>query len=94
MPPELGNLTGLKMLYIHYPSGKIPPELGNFTNLKVPHLGGDGRLSGEIPPELCNLSNLQEMGLDGRHLRNYSSAFENAIQEEGAQAALQRFICP
>ena len=94
IPPELGNLAGLKMLYIHYPSGEIPPELGNLTDLKALVLGGDGQLTGQIPPQLCNLFNLQELGLDGRHLRNYSSAFENAIREEGVQTALQRFICP
>jgi hypothetical protein len=94
LPPELGNLTGLKMLYIHYPSGEIPPELGNLTDLKALVLGGDGQLTGQIPPQLCNLFNLQALGLDGRHLRNYSSAFENAIREEGVQTALQRFICP
>ena len=93
LQPKLGNLTDLKMLFIHYPSGEVPPELGNLTNLKVLHLAGNSLLRGEIPPQLCNLSDLRELGLDG-DFRNAGSAFQEAIHEEGVQAALKRFICP
>ena len=92
--PELGNLTGLRMLSLPYPSGEIPPELGNLTSLKMLYLHGDALLRGQIPPQLCNLTNLGYLVLDGANLRNYGSAFENAMYEEGVQAALKRFICP
>ena len=64
IPPQIGNLTGLKYLNLNsYAdwdlhnrlSGSIPPELGNLTNLD--HLDlGNNRLSGSIPPELGNLN--------------------------------------
>ena len=36
IPPELGTLTGLEVLVLHYNrlSGSIPPELGNLVNLR------------------------------------------------------------
>ena len=56
LPPELGNLGGLKVLNLggystledrSQLSGRIPPELGNLANLTELHLGGN-QLSGEI----------------------------------------------
>ena len=102
LPPELGNLTGLKVLDLSRVNfrGEIPPELGNLTKLKVLNLEGVrnrgqnlGQLSGQIPPQLCNLTNLKVLNLSRNQLTNYSSAFHEVIVEEGAQAALQRYLC-
>ena len=60
IPPELGNLTELRHLYLTYSllTGPVPPELGNLGNLT--HLGLDGnRLTGQIPGELGNLASLE-----------------------------------
>ena len=64
IPPEIGNLTGLKKLSLesHAFTGGIPAELGNLTlleTLQLSHLS----LTGSIPPELGNLGNLRELFL-------------------------------
>ena len=53
IPPELGRLRGLGLLYLdrNRLTGPIPPELGNLLNLRELWLD-DNRLSGRIPPEL------------------------------------------
>lgn len=71
IPPELGNLTELRSLYLpnNELSGVIPPELGNLTNLENFDLG-DNNLSGEIPSGLGNLSHLYYLRLTGQYLGN------------------------
>jgi len=59
IPPEIGCLTNLTQLHLHYNqlSGSIPPEIGNLTNLI--NLGlHNNQLTGSIPPEIGNLTNL------------------------------------
>ena len=69
IPPELGSLTDLNVLWLSDGSlsGPIPPELGNLVNLRVLDLGGN-RLQGPIPPELANLKGLRVLVLWGNHL--------------------------
>ena len=69
LPPELGQLTELRTLYLpkNYLSGPVPPELGRLANLVELHLGGN-YLSGSIPPELGGLANLQALNLGGNYL--------------------------
>ena len=69
IPPELGNLTNLKVLILssNELSGTIPPELSNLTNLEQLSLWGN-QLSGTIPSELGNLSNLTELSLSTNQL--------------------------
>ncbi|NJO16905.1 MAG: hypothetical protein HC877_14535 [Thioploca sp.] len=64
IPPELGNLSEMKFLYIdeNQLTGSIPPELGNLTNLVLFNLSRNP-LTGSIPAELGNLSNLQSFYL-------------------------------
>ena len=59
VPPELGNLTGLKGLGLADQDliGPIPPELGNLRNLVWMDLSYN-QLDGRIPPELGNFKNL------------------------------------
>jgi len=59
IPPELGNLSNLKVLNLRYNNltGSIPPELGNLSNLKDLNFRFNN-LSGEIPPEFGNLEKL------------------------------------
>ena len=62
IPPELGNLSSLRILSILETglTGGIPPELGNLANLDILEIE-DNRLTGIIPPELGNLADLGEL---------------------------------
>ena len=57
IPPELGNLSGTRSLYLggNELIGGIPPELGDLSNAIYVSLHSN-RLSGTIPPELGDLS--------------------------------------
>ena len=69
MPPELGNLSNLKVLTLsnNQLTGSIPPELGNLSNLERLNLRNN-QLTGNIPPELGNISNLRELNLSDNQL--------------------------
>ncbi len=78
MPPELGELTGLKYLYLpadfgiragrtHGLTGPIPPELGQLRQLQEMQLESN-LLTGPIPPELGQLPNLQWLDLQNNFL--------------------------
>ena len=64
IPPELGDLTGLRWLDLadNQLTGEIPAELGKLTKLYRLILALN-QLSGEIPKELGNLSNLATLDL-------------------------------
>ena len=57
LPPELGNLANLQVLYLqdNQLSGPIPPALGNLANLQRLNLSGNN-LSGELPEALANVA--------------------------------------
>ena len=69
LPPELGGLTSLRVLWLwdNELTGRIPPELGGLTSMEDLWLM-DNRLTGEVPPELGNLSNLWRLILAGNQL--------------------------
>ena len=68
IPPELGNLTLLKELYLDSNlTGPIPPELGNLTMLETLDLS-DNYLTAPIPPELGNLTMLETLHLTNNSL--------------------------
>ena len=69
IPPELGNLTNLKVLGLHdnQLSGTIPPEIGNLSQLEVLFLASN-RLSGAIPSQIGDLSNLLALFLHDNQL--------------------------
>ena len=75
IPPELGQLTSLTRLDLHWNdnlSGSIPPELGQLTSLTYLSIEagvlGSGKLSGSIPPELGQLTSLTLLDLNGHQL--------------------------
>ena len=69
IPPELGRLTGIKVLSfgINSLGGRIPPELGALSELRYLNLHGNA-LVGSIPKELVKLTNLEVMNLDANRL--------------------------
>ncbi len=69
IPPELGNLSNLRELWLdsNQLSGSIPPELGNLSNLEDLSLECN-QLSGSIPRELGSLSNLKYITLSQNQL--------------------------
>ena len=69
IPPELGNLTNLRVLSLfnNQLSGEIPHELGSLTNLEWLQLF-DNELSGEVPHELGSLTNLEGLSLNDNQL--------------------------
>ena len=68
IPPELGELQGLKVLDLsrNSLSGSIPPELGNIESLEELNLGYN-QLTGSIPAELGDLGNLEVLNLCVQH---------------------------
>ena len=71
IPPELGNMSKLKVLTLGGWFASIPPELGRLRNLEVLTLGWYGQggyVEGEIPSELGNLRNLRELHLGSNRL--------------------------
>jgi len=69
IPPEIGNLSNLRYLWIDFAnlSGNIPSEIGNLSNLKDLALWYN-QLSGNIPPEIGNLSNLETLTVEDNPL--------------------------
>ena len=69
LPPEIGNLTGLRDLSLENAnlSGPLPAEIGNLVNLRNLDLSGN-QLSGSLPPEIGNLVNLRILDLSGNQL--------------------------
>ena len=69
IPPELGGLAGLRVVYLENNSltGAIPPELGNLPNLRLLSLLANN-LTGSIPSELGNLVSLEVLWLQSNNL--------------------------
>jgi len=69
IPPQLGNLNSLTLLWLYNNqlSGGIPYELGNLANLVDLRLYGN-QLKGSIPAVLGNLSNLKQLRLYNNQL--------------------------
>ena len=69
IPPELGTLANLSVLWLHNNrlAGPIPAELGTLANLEELLLANNA-LTGAIPPELGALINLRSLVLDNNAL--------------------------
>ena len=69
IPPEIGNLAGLRQLTLNHNalSGPIPPEIGSLIGLEGLSLGHNNLDGGPIPLEFANLIRLERLQLDIRH---------------------------
>ena len=69
IPPELGGLASLEVLYLQSNelTGPIPPELGGLASLEALNLYGN-ELAGPIPPQVGELSNLEWLDLSANEL--------------------------
>ncbi len=65
IPPEIGDLTNLRSLWIFGSLfSPIPPEIGRLAKLETLRLDG-GSPAGPIPPEIGDLANLRHLRLEG-----------------------------
>ena len=66
IPPEIGNLVGLRELTIEMTeiNGRIPAEIGRLANLESLELRNT-HMGGRIPAEIGNLTNLKRLVLNG-----------------------------
>ena len=80
IPPEIGNLTNLRYLYLddNQLTGEIPPEIGNLTNLTGFYLQ-DNQLSGIIPDEICNQGDSSPSLYNNQLCPPYPSCIENYV---------------
>lgn len=87
IPPEIGQLTGLKELSIGFNefSGALPKELGDLSSLETLGLYNN-QFSGPIPRELAKLPNLIYLNLS---LNSFSGPIP---QELGALSTLEHLI--
>jgi len=55
LPPEIGNLTELQMLFVANNSlGDVPPEIGNLTRItRISELWLTDNPLNTLPPQLC-----------------------------------------
>ena len=69
IPPEIGDLTHLRHLYLYNNdlNGPIPPEVGNLARLTAFELQYN-KLTGPLSPEFGNLSHLIYLSLDRNEL--------------------------
>ena len=69
IPPELGNLTNLKILVLdeNQLTGTIPSQLGSLSELTEIDIGNN-QLTGSIPSQLGSLANLESLGLNDNQL--------------------------
>jgi hypothetical protein len=69
IPPEFGNLTGLKIVSIvaNNLNGSLPLNIGNLTNLEDLSLE-DNQLNGSIPTQITNLNGLKYLNLSKNSL--------------------------
>ncbi|XVF60512.1 hypothetical protein PTKIN_Ptkin08bG0053300 [Pterospermum kingtungense] len=65
IPPQIGDLSGLKYLDLSYCelSGELPPSLGNLTQLEYLDISYNYNINGSIPPRLGSLKNLVSLNL-------------------------------
>ncbi len=70
IPPEVGGLASLEVLWLHENQleGAVPVDLGRLTKLRFLNLTFN-QLSGMIPPALARLVNLEELDLGENQLR-------------------------
>jgi Leucine-rich repeat (LRR) protein len=82
LPPEIGNLTELRALYIGANKlTSLPPEIGNLTGLQALYLQENALT--DVPSEIRNLSQLRTLNLSANRLTSVPPAIE---QLTGLQA--------
>ena len=76
LPPEIGNLKNLEVLYLIGNKLKtLPPEIGNLTKLEVLNLNRNKLTT--LPPEIGNLTNLKGLNLSSNQLTTLPAEIGN-----------------
>jgi hypothetical protein len=78
VPPEIGQLTNLKVLFLDINELRnLPPEIGQLINLEVLSLHMNQLVS--LPPEIGQLSNLRVLSVSHNQLVNLPSEIGQLI---------------
>ena len=85
IPPELGNLDTLELLWFggNDLTGRIPAELGNLVNLRKLSFWNNSGLTGALPLSFTALRDLEEINLGGTGLcMPNDKAFQDWLAEQ------------
>ena len=95
LPPEIGNLSRLRILVLSDNfdlTGPLPPELGNLRRLEILALTSTA-FYGLLPASVCNLSNLGYLGLSWSEMRGPLPQCLTNLSELDSFGTWETFLC-
>ena len=95
LPPEIGNLSRLRVLVLSDNfdlTGPLPPEMGNLRRLEILALTSTA-FYGLLPASVCNLSNLGYLGLSWSEMRGPLPQCLTNLSELDSFNTWETFLC-